>query len=137
MRLERSLKQSISLSSTRVIRASPSTTYVSSVGYKAIVLGHTWLVEHNPDINWGTDEVKLTHCPDYCGQAESDKSHLDDNISVHPGETTSDTLERIHAMTTISTRLAEDAKGDTPAAKLEDMLLKPYLDFWDVFSKES
>ena len=40
-------------------------------------------------------------------------------------------------MTTISTRLAEDAKGDTPAAKLEEMLLKPYLDFWDVFFKES
>ena len=34
--------------------------YVSSVSHKAIVLGHTWLVEHNPDINWHTGEVKLT-----------------------------------------------------------------------------
>ena len=25
--------------------------YISSVGHKAIVLGHTWLAEHNPDIN--------------------------------------------------------------------------------------
>ena len=40
-------------------------------------------------------------------------------------------------MTTISTRLAEAAKEDAPTAKLEEMLLKPYLGFQDVFSKES
>ena len=34
--------------------------YVLSIGHKAIVLGHTWLVEHNPDFNWHTGEVKLT-----------------------------------------------------------------------------
>ena len=39
---------------------SQSKFYVSSVGHKAIVLGHTWLAEHNPDINWRTGEVKLT-----------------------------------------------------------------------------
>ena len=39
-------------------------------------------------------------------------------------------------MTTISTRLAEASKEDTPAAKLKEMLPKPYLSFWDVFSKE-
>ena len=37
--------------------------YVSS-GHKAIVLGHTWLAEHNPDINWCKGEVKMTCCPD-------------------------------------------------------------------------
>ena len=39
---------------------SRSKFYVSSVGHKAIVLGHTWLAEHNPDINWCTGKVKLT-----------------------------------------------------------------------------
>ena len=34
--------------------------YVSSIGHKALVLGHTWLAEHNPDINWHTSKVKLT-----------------------------------------------------------------------------
>ena len=111
--------------------------YILSVGHKAIVLGHTWLVEHNPDINWCTGEVKLTCCPDYCRKAESDSSHLDNKISVQPVKVTSDTSERIHVMTTISTWLAEAAKEDTSAAKLEDMLLKLYLNFRDVFSKES
>ena len=31
---------------------SRSKFYVSSVGHKAIILGHTWLTEHNPNINW-------------------------------------------------------------------------------------
>ena len=75
--------------------------YGLSVGDKATVLGHTWLAEHNPDINWCTGEVKLTHCPDYCRQAESDSSDLDNNISAHPVEATSEASERIHATTTI------------------------------------
>ena len=37
----------------------------------------------------------------------------------------------------ISTWLAEAPKEDTPTAKLKEMLLKPYLDFQDIFSKES
>ena len=40
-------------------------------------------------------------------------------------------------MTTISMRLTEAAKDDTPAAKLEEILPKPYLGFQDMFSKES
>ena len=40
-------------------------------------------------------------------------------------------------MITISTRLAEAAKEGTPTTKLEEMLLKPYLRFQDVFSMES
>ena len=76
--------------------------YVSSIGHKAIVLGHTWLVEHNPDINWHTGEVKLMCCPEYCRQAGSDSSNPDNNISAHPVKVTSEALERIHATTTIS-----------------------------------
>ena len=94
-------------------------------------------MEHNPDINWRTGKVNLTCCPDYSGQAESDSSHLNNNISVHPVEVTSETLERIHVTTAISTQLAKAAKEDTPTAKLEEMPPKPYLGFWDMFSKES
>ena len=40
-------------------------------------------------------------------------------------------------MTTISMQLTVAAKEDIPAAKLEEILLKPYLSFQDVFSKDS
>ncbi len=45
-----------------------------SVGQDAIILGHTWLAEHNPDINWHTGEVKMTHCPEYCGLTKGQDS---------------------------------------------------------------
>ena len=56
---------------------------------------------------------------------------------MHPVEMISDTLERIHVTTMISTQLAEAAKEDTPTTKLKEMLPKPYLSFQDIFSKES
>ena len=91
-------------------------------------------MEHNPDINWHTGKVELTCCPDYCGQAESDSSCPDNNILVHLVEATSETLERIYAMTTISMQLAKVAKEDTslPNSRThEGLLLKPNLSFWD------
>ena len=56
---------------------SQSKFYVSSVGHKAIILGLTWLAEHNPDINWCTGEVKMTCCPDYCGCTKADTDQLE------------------------------------------------------------
>ncbi|KIJ37150.1 hypothetical protein M422DRAFT_178428, partial [Sphaerobolus stellatus SS14] len=29
-----------------------------------MILGFTWLKEHNPEINWQTKEVKMSRCPD-------------------------------------------------------------------------
>ena len=54
---------------------SQSKFYISSIGNKVIVLGHAWLAEHNPDINWCTGKVKMTCCPDYCGCTETNTSH--------------------------------------------------------------
>ena len=44
-----------------------ATFSVTSVGCLAIILGHTWLVKHNPEINWHTGEVNMTCCPESCG----------------------------------------------------------------------
>ena len=111
--------------------------YVSSVGHKAIILGHTWLAEHNPNINWHTGEVKMTHCPDYCGRTKADTGWPARITSGRLVGETWNPSERIHATSTVSTRLVEAAKGDAPPTKLEDVIPEPYLGFWDVFSKES
>ena len=34
----------------------------------AVILGMPWLVRHNPEIDWKTDEVKMTRCPEECGK---------------------------------------------------------------------
>jgi len=33
-----------------------------------MILGLPWLREHNPEINWVTEEVTLSQCPDKCKQ---------------------------------------------------------------------
>ena len=34
----------------------------------AVILEMPWLACHNPEINWRTEEVKMTRCPDECGK---------------------------------------------------------------------
>jgi len=32
----------------------------------SMILEMSWLVHHNPEINWKTEEVKMIRCPDKC-----------------------------------------------------------------------
>ena len=33
-----------------------------------VILGMLWLACHNPEIDWRTEEVKMTRCPEKCGK---------------------------------------------------------------------
>ena len=33
-----------------------------------VILGILWLVCYNPEIDWRTEEVKMTRCPEKCGK---------------------------------------------------------------------
>ena len=33
-----------------------------------VILGMPWLACHNPEIDWRTEEVKITRCPEECGK---------------------------------------------------------------------
>ena len=39
---------------------------VTGLGNQKLLLGYTWLKEHNPEIDWQTGEVKMSHCPSQC-----------------------------------------------------------------------
>jgi hypothetical protein len=39
---------------------------VCDLGKATLTVGHPWLQKHNPEVNWKTGEVKLTHCPAEC-----------------------------------------------------------------------
>ncbi|KNZ76172.1 hypothetical protein J132_11291 [Termitomyces sp. J132] len=39
---------------------------VTSLGKQDMILGFTWLHEHNPEIDWTKGEVKMSHCPCRC-----------------------------------------------------------------------
>src|SRR5467141_3507139 len=44
-----------------------ATFHVMGIGRTTIILRHTWLVEHNPNIDWSTGKVSMTRCPAACG----------------------------------------------------------------------
>ena len=39
---------------------------VMCLGKVPLILSHDWLKKHNPDIDWMTGDIKLSHCPPEC-----------------------------------------------------------------------
>jgi len=39
---------------------------VSNLGKQSMILGYTWLKDHNPEVNWQTGEVQMNRCPSRC-----------------------------------------------------------------------
>ncbi|CAK5268475.1 unnamed protein product, partial [Mycena citricolor] len=39
---------------------------VTRLGKQQLILGYSWLRKHNPEINWDTQEVKMSRCPSGC-----------------------------------------------------------------------
>lgn len=48
-----------------------ATFAVCNLGRRAVIVGHTWLKFHNPEINWQTGEVSMTRCPVKCGARQN------------------------------------------------------------------
>src|ERR1700761_7724352 len=39
---------------------------ITSLGKQKLILGHSWLQKHNPEIDWEKGEVKMSRCPPRC-----------------------------------------------------------------------
>src|SRR5215216_547458 len=39
---------------------------VTGLGKQDLILGYTWLRKHNPEVDWQTNEVKMSRCPAKC-----------------------------------------------------------------------
>jgi predicted aspartyl protease len=39
---------------------------ITCLGKQSLILGYNWLQNHNPEINWQTKNVKMSHCPLQC-----------------------------------------------------------------------
>ena len=57
-----SIKEEVDLICTFGNHSECATFLVTSLGSMGIILGHTWLVKHNPEIDWQTGEVKIGLC---------------------------------------------------------------------------
>jgi len=54
---------------------------VCNLGKTEVILGMPWLAAYNPEINWETEEVKMTRCPPLCG-GKSQKSKKKEKIKM-------------------------------------------------------
>ena len=43
---------------------------IYDLGRTEVILGMLWLVVHNPEINWETEEIKVTRCPPLCDRVK-------------------------------------------------------------------
>ena len=43
-----------------------TTFCVTNLGKQKLILGHSWLCQHNPEINWAQGEIKMSRCPPCC-----------------------------------------------------------------------
>jgi len=44
---------------------------VSNLGKQSMILGYTWLKDHNPEVNWQTGEVQMNRCPPRCEECRA------------------------------------------------------------------
>ena len=51
-----------------------TTFVVTSLGSQALILGYTWLAEHNPKIDWQTRKVKMSRCPTKCQTCQKEET---------------------------------------------------------------
>ena len=53
---------------------------VTSLGSQKVIMGHSWLQKHNPDIDWSTREVKMSRCSGSCCSSCLDEIHTEPKL---------------------------------------------------------
>ena len=43
-----------------------TTFCVTNLGKQKLILGHSWLCKHNPEIDWAKGEIKMSRCSPHC-----------------------------------------------------------------------
>ena len=102
-----------------------------------MIIGMTWLKDHNPLIDWRTGHIEFTRCTPSCGRLTKGQ-HLIQTL-VESSTTTSDSPIYHQVNSTrenISTRLAIDELKNKKTLTVDDIKNGPFAEFADVFSDE-
>ena len=100
---------------------------ITDLSRHQMILGYTKLKHHNPNIDWETDQVRMTRCPWTCRVLQG-KSPLEQSIDVLD----QNGLRSIHAIK----REQEQLEAPKPDPKPEDLVPKAYYKYLKVFSKK-
>ena len=61
-----SIKETVDLILRYQDHTERATFHVMALGGVPVILGHPWLSQHNPQVNWKTGEVIMSRCPSEC-----------------------------------------------------------------------
>src|SRR5258707_1957701 len=120
---------------------------VANLGQQMVIIGHSWLTLHNPEVDWVSQKVSMMQCPPSCNGHVPPKSDLPLQKSTTPPSfrqedavyailLTPEWEERIGTTLTPSQRLAEEAQAQQ-AHPSGSAIPECYKDFADVFSEEA
>src|SRR6266446_879144 len=120
---------------------------VTNLGQQTVIIGHSWLTLHNPEVDWVSQKVLMMRCPPSCNGCVPPKSDLPPQESTTPPSfrqedaihmilLTPEWEECICATSTPSQRLAEEAQAQQ-AHPSGSTIPEHYKDFTDIFSEEA
>src|SRR5260221_13722955 len=49
---------------------------VANLGQQTVIIGHSWLTLHNPEVDWVSQKVSMMRCPPSCNEIVPPKSDL-------------------------------------------------------------
>ncbi len=110
-----------------------------------VIIGHSWLTLHNPEVDWAAQKISMMQCPSCSGQVlpkpdpplwESTLSSPEPEDMVYVILLTLEWEECIHATSAPSHRLVEEAQAQQ-AHLAGKAIPDHYKDFMDVFSEEA
>src|SRR6266436_6572766 len=120
---------------------------VANLRQQMVIIGHSWLTLHNPEVDWVSQKVSMMRCPPSCNGCVLPKSNLPlQKSATAPSFRQEDTIyvilltpeweECICATSTPLQRLAEEAQAQQ-AHPSRSTIPEHYKDFADIFSEEA
>ncbi|KZO99746.1 hypothetical protein CALVIDRAFT_466998, partial [Calocera viscosa TUFC12733] len=122
------------------------TFYVTQIGYCEVIVGHTWLAQHNPDIHWPTGRITMTCCPAGCDTPQerihTRQVHIRGAKYNAAGRAALQFVKPqsiwVRATETVSSHLAAaNTPKDAPEQTVQEIVPAAYHHYVDVFAKAS
>jgi len=116
--------------------------HVVDLGNKSMIIGMSWLRDHNPVIDWETGRIEFKRCPTSCGGSSQTLQNIQalilesKDLTVNISDSFINEIQHEIKVTTVSTKLAVEAYKDKKVHTMEDILKGPYAEFADIFSEE-
>ena len=114
---------------------------VTNLRRQTVFIGHSWLLNHNPKVDWTNQKITFTRCPPECSKPKPPKEP-DDKFTLEPGDRIYAAFileewaaEYIQVTTTPSQRFAQQAQSDTSKQSFTNLIPEAYRDFEDILTQ--